>query len=167
MICCIKNCDDTISSIRGEDLAEFLETILLGYEAEDNIISFIDYIKYGEEDKMNKDNLKAGYVVRVRNGEYGLVMETLWDTIISFNDNTWCPLKYDLTCEYNQEYDVVEVYNFTTWECLTRCTDVEKSNRKLLWKRVETKSMTLKEIEAKLGYKIKIVPDPLVDNEPF
>lgn len=51
MICCIKNCDDTISSIRGEDLAEFLETILLGYDGEDNILSFIDYIKYGEEDE--------------------------------------------------------------------------------------------------------------------
>lgn len=114
---------------------------------------------------MKKSDLKTGMVVETRNGEKYLVMlnpdcEDM--ELINFNGG-YMPLYY-----YNNElipaklftrdFDVVKVYS-VGWTIRDLLSDKECMEFKLIWKREEQKEMTIEEIEAELGYKIKIVGD--------
>ena len=53
------------------------------------------------------------------------------------------------------ELDIIKVYGYT--EYAYDSFRIRTEDRPLLWQREERKEMTLAEIEAELGYKIKIV----------
>lgn len=115
--------------------------------------------------KMNKDNLKVGYIVKIRNGKFGMIVEdTYKDIRILYKSRETSTITENLESFWDNNYDIVEVYGYN--EYFLDALEFTSNGRKLLWKREEVKNMTLKEIESKLGYKIKIVSDPL-DNEPF
>ena len=115
---------------------------------------------------MKKSDLKTGMFIETRNGGKYLVMldpdcEDM--ELINFNGG-YMPLYY-----YNNElifteqslrgFDVVKVYS-VEGSIHRLLSDKEHMKFKLVWEREEkTKEMTVKEIEKKLGYKIKIVGD--------
>ena len=110
---------------------------------------------------MTLKDLKAGYVVEQRNGNLKMVMP--------YGDGGICIIEYNgvygrlLDSSYSDdlkaigwpEFDIIKVYGYTEYahESLRICTE----DRPILWQREERKEMTLAEIEAELGYKIKIV----------
>lgn len=110
---------------------------------------------------MRKEDLKVGYVVKIRCGELYMVMpidkprEIIlaryngWGNLANYND--------DLTHQAKQKFDIVKVYGLTSYE--TEPLEFELKNRPLLWERKETKKMTIAEIEDILGYKIEIVSE--------
>lgn len=65
---------------------------------------------------MKKENLETGMIVRIRNGQVGMIigdMVQTYDHIIG--EDVWRlrnirDLKDDLTATYNEDYDIMEVY---------------------------------------------------------
>lgn len=48
----LKDVDEDYTLVRGEDLADLLETVALEYfEDSEDIKNFIEYIKYGDDDE--------------------------------------------------------------------------------------------------------------------
>lgn len=66
---------------------------------------------------MKKSDLKTGMVVKLRDGDNYVVMirdneqwitsDESWDSLNSYND--------DLTCDYDNDYDIVKVYEPTAY----------------------------------------------------
>lgn len=125
--------------------------------------------------QFHRDELKSGFVVKLRNGEYRMVMRVGQFTKVLINPsnneweylNTWDDnLKrayvtnwpYKSTAQSDPPSDIVEVYGLvqgtTAYGMALTC---HTYNRKMLWKRSEPKKMTLEEISEKLGYEIEIV----------
>ena len=108
---------------------------------------------------MRKEELKIGYVVKLRNNQFMMVMETEDDGVILIGETgTWSELHNygnDLAHYHNSNFNIVEVYGFTTVGC--RALEVSKRNRELLWQRKEKRMMTVSEIENILGYEVEIV----------
>lgn len=110
---------------------------------------------------MTLKDLKAGYVVEQRNGNLKMVMP--------YGDGGICTIEYNgmydhqLDDSYTDnlksvdwpELDIIKVYGYT--EYANDSLRIRTEDRPLLWQREERKEMTLAEIEAELGYKIKIV----------
>lgn len=116
----------------------------------------------------NKDDLKAGYVVKTRaRGLYMVTRNDIDQLVMVDQYNGYMPLSEyndDLTdsdrtsclgSEADENYDIVEVYGYSAINGRTR--EIETAHRKLLWKREEPKEMTLEEVEKALGYPVKIV----------
>lgn len=114
---------------------------------------------------MNKirsiEDIKSGYVVRLRNGKLYMCMRYDEDKFLKCfvdKDGYWIDayMAYDkLYNKLKQCYDIVEVYGLPNYP--SRYRDISKSQRPLLY--MEKKKMTVHEIEEKLGYKIEIVSD--------
>lgn len=115
-----------------------------------------------------KEDLKVGYVVKTRaRGLYMVTRNDIDQLVMVDQHHGYMPLyEYndDLTdsdrtscfgSEADENYDIVEVYGYSTINGRTR--DIETAHRKLLWKREEPKEMTLEEVEKALGYPVKIV----------
>lgn len=108
---------------------------------------------------MKKSDLKVGYVVKFRNNEIGIIMQTNQGSIIIQKDETYNKFNFfseDLT-NINGDYDIMEVYGFTNK--YYTALRISKEDRKLLWKRKDKKEMTISEIEKELGYPIKVVKE--------
>lgn len=108
---------------------------------------------------MNKSDLKAGYLVRYRNGCLRMVMPTNNQLVFVNEDGVWAGTNdYDeqLKCRVGKEYDIIEVWGFS--EFPTTSFIIETTDRKLLSKENE-KEMTISEIEKELGYPIKIIKE--------
>ena len=116
----------------------------------------------------NIEDIKSGYVVRLRNGQLFMCMR--------YNDEYYFKVFFskeksciaDVAKCYNglkskshKNFDIVEVYGLTNISC--RCMDVSTDGRKLLYQEEKPKKMTISEIEEKLGYKIEIVSDENID----
>ena len=116
--------------------------------------------------KFTKNDLKVGYVVKLRDG--GLEMVTMSGICGSNNSmlisigtsGVWTDISRNIDdnlCrkDNTRDYDIVEVYGYSQYAyCALK---VSTENRELLWKREEAKKMTVEEIEKELGYKIEIV----------
>ena len=108
---------------------------------------------------MKKSDLKVGYVVKFRNNEMGIIMQTNQGLIIIQKNETFNNfyfLNEDLTNE-NKDYDIMEVYGFTDRN--HTALRISTKDRELLWKREDKKEMTISEIEKELGYPIKVVKE--------
>lgn len=120
----------------------------------------IDNIKSEEEKTFTLDDLKVGYVVKLRNGKLRMVSMIDEGEIIVDKNGYWDYKRTwggDLRRPGIEELDIVEVYGYS---CSPSCSFyVETKNRRLLWKREEAKKMTVAEIEKKLGYKVEIVAE--------
>lgn len=108
---------------------------------------------------MKKSDLKVGYVVKFRNDEIGIIMQTNKGLIIIQKNESYNTFNYineNLTND-ESEYDIMEVYGFTNYKY--KALRISTEDRELLWKREDKKEMTISEIEKELGYPIKVVKE--------
>lgn len=115
---------------------------------------------------MKLGELRTGMVVTLRNGGKYMVFRKIhsdWtndDVLVQLNGDDYLFLaEYDsdMMCKgaYHDPFDIMEVWvarqplNFVSFN--------KEEYYTLLWKREEPKEMTMAEIEAALGYKIRIV----------
>lgn len=129
--------------------------------------------------KFTRDDLRVGYVIEMRNGEFGMIFpagkkETL---IAIFQDRRWEYLSHwsnDLRSrdgfaigypsqrqfEQAAEKDIVAVYGLINTTCLYGGVgDLSNANRPVLWRRVRPKKMTLSEISDALGYPVEVIEE--------
>ena len=138
-------------------------------------ITLLDlYHLSGGKKEMKKSDLKTGYLVVTRDGhEYVVYLNVLTDyqhdkkpeDIIVCNQGDsrrWEGLDVyneDLTYKGKENRnDIMEIhllYHPFALQDMSYC----KQMRKLLWKREETKELTVKQIEEILGYSIKIIKE--------
>lgn len=116
-------------------------------------VSKFEEVKGEDEVEDLREMLKVGYVVKYRNGEFRMVMETEMG-ICFVNSNGYYLAKTDFDKNLKvismcETFDIVEVYGF---KChYSDCLEVSSKYRKLIWKR-EEKSPTeikLEELEKK------------------
>lgn len=129
---------------------------------------------------MKLENIKNGMIVKTRDGDYHLVMDNkkeegfrLLDiventgekVVFNLSDGNY-PIgnyldlddyKENLTNLSNKEFDIMYIYTLEYFGELFRGNF--KKHLTCIWKREETKEMTVEELEKELGYKIKIVGD--------
>jgi hypothetical protein len=116
---------------------------------------------------MKKSELKSGMLVILAKGDRAIVMkdtpngDVLTTGVLPNNEEvaaTWCPLnkfKDDLTYINDDEYDIVEVYGYSSNRM---ATSLSKSNRTLLWKRDEPIELKLtSDYTAAIDLKNKVV----------
>lgn len=87
---------------------------------------------------MKKSDLKVGYVVKMRNGKYRMVMNHSIGLIL-VGDGAWHKLSEhneDLTITFHPFLDIIEVWGFS--EVYSNSLSNDNSYRQLLWKRPET-----------------------------
>lgn len=107
--------------------------------------------------EFSNEDLKAGMLVELKNRAKGILIP-VGGRLEVFRINDLEPLTdaiiYDESLEsLNKQYSIVKVYGLSSDYTL-----FEESYRDLLWEYKEpAKKMTIAEIEAELGYKIKIV----------
>lgn len=135
------------------------------------------------ENKFTKNDLKTGYVVKLRNGELRLVMRVGCFSKILINqsgESDYLGTHWNNDLE-RQEYeeglgyyrhpddeplDIVEV-----WGLVQKKVDAAKAllcsteGRDRLWTRFPPVKMTLAEVSAKLGYEIEIIDCPVDDED--
>ena len=109
---------------------------------------------------MTLNDLKTGMVVKIRNGEYHIIMRDFIDdgdilAGLSCNNKilgTWTSLSnynQDMTHSGVPYLDIVSVYASYPYSADTPT--------RLIWERNEYQEVTMKEIEEKFGCKVKIV----------
>lgn len=117
---------------------------------------FADQIEKVEDTKMTKKDLESGMVVEIRDGRRYLVIEKA-DGINFMN------------LDGKSRLDDDDMEDDMTFQGLCDCCDIMriyrggvtlndcKTTKDLLWERKEPKEMTVAEIEAALGYPVKVV----------
>lgn len=131
-------------------------------------------IKIENNDTFTKCDLRIGYTVKLRNGEFRIVMPvndgTLilyggpgkWEYLSSWNTALYYK-EFDLitrTPMFDEKYDIMEVYGFVKGtENYDRVGDLDACHKPLLWSRVEARKMTVSEISKELGYPVEIVAE--------
>ena len=115
-----------------------------------------DMIEKAEDTEMTKKDLKNGMVVETRDGDRFLVIEK--SGVINF-------MNLDGTNHFVEK----RMEDDMTFQGLCDCCDIMriyrggvtlndcKTTKDLLWERKEQKEMTVAEIEAALGYPVKVV----------
>lgn len=107
--------------------------------------------------EFSNEDLKAGMLVELKNGIIGILIP-LDDRLEVYNANFEAEaeaslLSNDIFDTIEISYSIVRVYSLSN---SSRLFDTQ--TRQLLWEYEEPKKeMTIKDIEAELGYKIKIV----------
>lgn len=115
---------------------------------------------------MTLNDLKTGMIVKIRNGEYHIIMRDFIDdgdvlAGLSCNNKilgTWTSLSnynQDMTHSGVSYLDIVSVYASYPYS-----TDTPT---RLLWERKEYKEVTMQEIEEKFGCKVKIIEDKAIE----
>lgn len=131
-----------------------------------------EYIYYGNLDwkvhnaiiveykKDNKMELKEGMIIECRNGNRYFFREHR-GKLIGSNFNEWIELSYDEELNVNEyfyeEYDIMKIYESKAY-VLSNLFDNDYLT--CIWKRKESKKMTLAQISEALGYEVEVV-----DNE--
>lgn len=120
---------------------------------------------------MKKTDLKAGYLIELRNGQRYFVMPIKGDDGVDlelvtqhsvrpldwYDDNLVCT-RMSFSCPYTKkEMDIMKVYGLVDWPLYA--LRLETEHRELLWERKEPKKMTVSEIESILGYEVEIVSE--------
>ena len=117
-----------------------------------------NYIILEWEDFMDfkKDDLKAGYVVQFRNGDYQIVTDSIHG-LLFLNMRSFIEVdqyKNELTFDgFNKEVDVIKVWGFAY--DISQSLFIGTISRKLLWERKEPKELTMQEIADKFGVDVK------------
>ena len=110
---------------------------------------------------MTKSELKPGYVVRYKNGETRMVMQTETEIVLVQMEQAnpfWSSLNgydEDLTCQYADEFTIVEVYGHNRFT--TTIWTFNPEHRKLLWKRHEKKQYTYAQLRKILGEEFEVI----------
>lgn len=124
----------------------------------------------------NREDLKSGFLVKLKNGELRMVARAENFSKILVNEaGEWCYLsshwRYDLTryTQYKQanyeivpgkSQDIVEVYGLVQGTKNYRETfEFSTEHRPLLWEKTPPKKMTIAEISKALGFRVEIVAE--------
>lgn len=108
--------------------------------------------------EFSNEDLKAGMLVELKNGIIGILIP-LDDRLEVYNANFEAEAKArllstDIFDTIKISYSIVRVYSLSN--SIRRLFDTQ--TRQLLWEYKEAvKEMTIEEVEAELGYKVKIV----------
>lgn len=157
------------------------------YDALYGIIKEFERVKYKEkenkmksartEQKFTRDDLKPGYIIKLRNGTFRTIQMVGRETLIATDGiSNWEYLSrgWDIDMDstdrggktfphvtYDKTKDIVAVYGYVqgTEYYARESGCIAPDHRPLLWSRQEAKKMTVEEIENALGYKIEIVSD--------
>lgn len=132
---------------------------------------FNQVLEKHKESNMNdfkKEDIKAGYAVRLRSGEISkvtpvgdrgaliLLSVTGWDYLSAWNNK----FDYVHDPESTSDKDIMEVYGYTkgteNYVNIFKDTDIA-AHRPLLWKRAEPKKLTVSQVSELLGYPVEIV----------
>lgn len=108
----------------------------------------LELIKESEE-IMNKNNLKNGDIVTLRNGDRLIYANRNFTDLSDDNNNTLCDtsdLNDDMTCNYHKDNDIVKV---------TRPV----ASYDIYERKEEAKKMTVAEICKELGYDVEIIKE--------
>ena len=121
---------------------------------------------------MKKSDLKTGYIATLRNGRNGVVfigVDTIErgqvDCIVNESTNSWNDLSNfndDLTHKRFSELDIMKVEKPYHPYCLQNLNirySFASKTRELLWERDSVKEMTVADVEALVGCKVKIVKE--------
>lgn len=118
------------------------------------------------ENKMTRADIKSGYVVQLRDGDYRMATRvggftkvlvdkfgnwaylSRWCDDLSFASNTKGPDPMDIVAVYGLVREPVN-YSYAF--------HLSPTHRDLLWKRKDPTKLTVAEIEKLLGYEIEIV----------
>lgn len=150
--------DGGVSFYETEDEAGFLYD-LDHHKREVEFYEDVEDAKEQKEKEMfTKDDLKVGYLVKFRNGEFAHVVDTIDEGMCLDTKDRWNTLRNynnDLTNRTAHMINIIEVYGYTRYGL--NAHKFEIGNRELLWKREEVKEMTIEEIQKVLGHKIKVV----------
>ena len=107
---------------------------------------------------MKKSDLKAGYLVKFRNGAIKMVMPTTGQVVFVGEEGAWIGSnEYDnnLKCLAGSDYDIIKVWGYTDYACDS--IKFDEDSREILLE--EKREMTISEIEKELGYPIKIIKE--------
>lgn len=121
---------------------------------------------------MKKSDLKTGYIVTQRNGSEKVVflgIDTIdrgqLDCIVNENTSNWQNLDTfndDLTSKFISYFDIMKVekpFHPYCLQNLNRRYSFASKTRELLWERDSVKEMTVADVEALVGCKVKIVKE--------
>ena len=123
--------------------------------------------------KFTRADLKPGYIVVLRSGVLGMVMPCVHNDVVRliiaykstcFRDGFDIVdfYKEDLTQKFDDSsVDIIEVYGYSC--CVQETMQFSIRTRNLLWRRPETKKMTVKEFCKVLGYDVEIVKEAVSD----
>lgn len=122
------------------------------------------------ENTMTKSDLKTGMTVKLRNGDLYKVLKDV-DTLLYghqdiffankeigfihgnfFDDNLICI--GSAPCIDGHTLDIIEIYDY-----INNGNILKFDTNNILWKRPETKKMTVSEVEKILGYKVEIISE--------
>ena len=123
-----------------------------------NFFKTEDYTILEWEDFMEftKDDLKIGYVVQLRNGDYEIVINS-FKGVVFMNMGSYSYLnsyEKDLKCNgLLEKYDVIKVWGFAN--DVIQSLFIGTISRELLWERKEPKELTMQEIADKFGVDVK------------
>ena len=109
-----------------------------------------------------RDDIKSGYVVKLRNGTLLFALRAgNFDKILCDGNGTWSQITEwgikDLTSGVTDGRDIIEVYGLIGYGYFQHAGDIDTEHRPLVWKRKEPVKMTGEEINKKLGYEVEIV----------
>ena len=117
-------------------------------------------------DKFTKSDLKDRMVVETRDGDKYIL---IGDRLLSGTSYLWLNSHYDehnlfhhgynddLTMSSGANWDIIKVYKEVNSLCF--CNDEVYGALDLLWERKPVKEVTMAEVEAKFGCRVKIIND--------
>lgn len=118
-----------------------------------------------------KEDLKSGFVVKLRNGEHRMVMRAggftkilvnpstgAWEYLSSWNNDLRSTRVYPATNLLDKKHDIMAVYGLVKGPAFyAGVLQAATGCRELLWERKEAKKLTVEEISKMLGYEVEIV----------
>ena len=116
--------------------------------------------------EFTKSDLKNRMVVETRNGDRYILID---DRLLSDTNYLWLNSHYDehnlfhygynddLTMSCSANWDIIKVYKEVNNLCF--CNDGFYGALDLLWERKPVKEVTMAEVEAKFGCRVKIIND--------
>jgi len=126
-------------------------------------------------EKFTRADLKSGYVVKLRDGSFRMVIRAgnftkilvsqtgAWNYLNSGWSDDLKSLAVYPASQYEaghtwQKADIMEVYGLVSGtQFYGGCLQITPDNRSLLWQRKQPVKMTIEEISQKLGFDVEIV----------
>jgi len=102
--------------------------------------------------EFTKDDLKIGYVVQLRNGDFRMVINSFKGAVFMSMDgfSMFGSYKKDLTIGgFEGKRDVIKIWGFA--DDIIQSLFIGTISRELLWERKEPKELTMQEIADKFG----------------
>lgn len=129
----------------------------LKHGSSDSEIVNFEEVDFGGND-MELNELKNGYVVKLRNGKLYLCLNNHFVGLENIVSNVDCNYQSDMTYLGNDRFDVMKVYTINNYYTLNDVfSRINPRAFNLVWEREKVVELTVAQISEKLGYKVKVV----------